>query len=341
MASKRDYYDVLGVKRSASADEIKKAYRKLARKYHPDVNKDADASEKFREATTAYEVLSDPEKRKQYDQFGPDAFGGGARGPAGGAWSGQAPPGGAQGVQFDFGDIFGGAGGGGGAGGRSSGFMGMGLDEILEALGGGAGRRRPGGRRATRRQPAPKGDDIEHHIDLDFMQALHGTKTSLRMRTTDPAGQEKTQTLTVTVPPGVRDGQKIRVRGKGNMGPGGAGDLLLVCHVKDHPYYRREGNDIYVQVPISITEAALGTTIEVPTLEGMTRVKVPPGTPSGRRLRLRDKGVAQGGDESKRGDQHVVIKIVPPKSVSDKGRQLLEQFDDGESFDPRSDVPWQ
>ncbi|MBN1941839.1 MAG: DnaJ domain-containing protein [Phycisphaerae bacterium] len=327
MPKSRDFYDVLGVKRDATADQIKKAYRKLARKYHPDVNKAPDAAEKFREATEAYDVLSDPQKREQYDRFGPAAFEGGARP---GGWGGfQQGPGGGQTVHFDFGDFFGGRGGG------SSGFMGMGLDEILEALGGEA--RRRGARRS--RQAAPKGADIEHHIELDFLQALHGTSTSLRMTGRDATGKSTEQTLTVKIPPGVGEGQKIRLRGKGQDGPGGSGDLLLICHVRDHPYYQRVGNDIYVQVPIGIVEAALGGSVDVPTLEGMTTIKIPPGTPSGRRIRLRGKGV-KSADGQKQGDQYVVIKITPPKSVSEKGAALLREFRDREGPDARAEVPW-
>ncbi len=321
----RDFYEVLGVKKNATAGQIKSAYRKKARKYHPDVNKADDAAEKFHQATEAYGVLSDPEKRKRYDQFGPAAFRTGGPTPG----SGGFYPGAGRTVQFDFGDIFGGGRGGGG------GFMGMGLEEILEALG--------GGRRKTRRGPkaAPhRGRNLEHHVQLDFHQALHGTSTSVRIHTTDSSGKASAQTLTVKIPPGVREGQKIRVRGKGAMGPGGAGDLLLICHIKDHPFFQRVGDDIYVQVPISIVEASLGASVDVPTIDGMTTVKIPPGTPSGRRLRLRGKGMTLRGDPKKRGDQHVVIKIVPPTKVSRAGKDLLKEFQKTEDQDPRADAPW-
>jgi DnaJ-class molecular chaperone len=334
MADKRDYYEVLGVKRNASSDEIKRAYRKLARKYHPDVNKAEDAATKFREATESYEVLSDGEKRKTYDQFGHAAFGGPAgarrgRG-AGGPW-----PGGAQGVQFDFSDIFGGGRGGGRSGG---GFMGMGLDEILEALGG-----RPRSARRSRRPtgPAPRGQSIEHRVMLDFLEAVHGTSTTLRLQETDPkTGQSASQTITVKIPPGVRDGQKIRLRGKGESGPGGAGDLLIICHIKKHLYFRREGNDLYVEVPISIVEATLGAKVDVPTIDGTMTVTIPPGVASGRRLRLKSKGIAVPGMEGQRGDQYVIIKIVPPTEVSKGGREMLEKFSKSDDIDPREDAPW-
>jgi DnaJ-class molecular chaperone len=332
MPTPRDFYDVLGVKRDATAAQIKSAYRKLARKYHPDVNKASDATEKFREATEAYDVLSDPEKRKEYDQFGHAAFSGGAGQAGRGGF--RPGPGGGQNVHFDFSDIFGKYGGRGGAG--SSGFMGMGLDEILEALGGRA--RRRSAHRAQR--PVAKGADIEHHLELDFMQALHGTNTSLRMTGQDEAGKTTEQTITVKIPPGVGEGQKIRLRGKGQDGPGGPGDLLLICHVKDHPYYQRVGNDIYVQLPVGIVEATLGGPVDVPTVDGMTTIKIPPGTPSGQRIRLRDKGVKAAGT-TQRGDQYVVVKIVPPKNVSEKGVELLKQFRDSEGPNARAEAPWE
>ena len=329
MPTQRDFYDVLGVKRDATAAQIKSAYRKLARKYHPDVNKADDAAAKFREATEAYDILSDDEKRKQYDQFGQAAFnGGGAGGPQWGGFR-RGPGGGAQNVHFDFSDIFGGRGGG------SSGFMGMGLDEILEALGGEA--RRRGAHRA--RQPVARGADIEHHLELDFLHALHGTSTALRMTGQDASGKTTEQTLTVKIPPGVGEGQKIRLRGKGQEGPGGPGDLLLICHVKDHPYYQRVGNDIYVQVPVGIVEATLGGSVDVPTIDGMTTIRIPAGTPSGRRIRLREKGVRAAGG-TQRGDQYVVVTIVPPKAVSEKGAALLKEFRDLEGPNARAEVPW-
>lgn len=333
MSTQRDFYDVLGVKRDANAAQIKSAYRKLARKYHPDVNKAPDAAEKFREATEAYDVLSDADKRKQYDQFGHAGFGGsgGAR-QWGGFRPGRGGGGGTQNVHFDFSDIFGGRGGGG----ASSGFMGMGLDEILEALGGQA-RRKSAHQHA--RQAAVKGEDIEHHIDLDFMQALHGTSTVLKMTGQDASGITSEQTITVKIPAGVAEGQKIRLRGKGQEGPGGAGDLLLVCHVKDHPYYQRVGNDIYVQLPVGIVEAALGGSVDVPTIDGMTTIKIPAGTASGQRIRLREKGVKPAGD-APRGDQFVVVKIVPPKKISEKGAALLKEFREVEGPNARAEAPW-
>lgn len=334
MAREPDFYKILGVSRNASAQEIKSAYRKLARKYHPDVNKSSDASEKFREATAAYEVLSDPEKRKQYDQFGSVGVGAGAPGGAGRA------PGGAQGVPFDFSEFFQ-RGGRGGGGGGMGGFMNMSLEDILEALGGQARRKsarrsaRPGGAAG----PAPRGSDLEQHVSLDFLQAVQGTSISFRMDVPQDDGSSKTETIEVKIPPGVQPGQRIRVREKGNPGPGGRGHLYIVCDVHPHPYFRRDGNDVLLDLPVSVSEATLGTSIEVPTLEGRTKIKIPPGTPSGRKLRLRGKGIASGGSGNA-GDMLVVIKIVPPQEVSAEAREAMQSFAEAADENPRSEVPW-
>ena len=319
--AKKDFYDVLGVGRNAAADQIRAAYRKLARKFHPDVNKAPDASAKFKEATEAYEVLGDPQKRKMYDQFGHAGPGmpfgegyPGGQGAPGGArsyqWSGS--PGG-RGINFE--DLFG--------GGR--GFGGMSLDEILGALGGGGAR----GRR-SRQQAEPEGRDLEHEVTLDFFQAIRGTKLPLRIQREGNA-----EDIEVKIPPGVHEGSRIRIRGKGVDG----GDLFIITHVHEHPYFRRDGDDIHVELPVSATEAALGAKVDVPTLDGMTTVTVPPGSSSQRKLRLRGRGIATLGGKDK-GDQYVVLKIVVPPSVSLKGAELLRQFDAAEKFNPRAQVPW-
>jgi curved DNA-binding protein len=322
--AKRDYYEILGVKRGAGEAEIKAAYRKLARKYHPDVNKESDAAEKFREATEAYEILSDPEKRKMYNQFG---HAGPQQGPFG---SQQGGPGGARVYQWASGQGGGAPGGAGfedmfGVG--SSGFTKMHLDDILEALRGGRGRR-------SRRKSAPRGQDVEYEITLDFLQAIHGTTAELKLG----GGNGDRQTLKVKIPPGVKEGQRIRLRGKGGQGPGGTGDLYIVCRIRPHPYYRRIDNDIYVDLPISIVEATLGAKVDVPTIDGMTKITVPPGSPSGRKLRLREKGVAASGKP--RGDQYVVLKIVPPTEVDDEAAELLRKFDQVQKHEVRNEAPW-
>ena len=303
--AKRDYYDVLGVKRGASDADIKRAYRKLARKYHPDVNKSPDAIDKFKEATEAYEVLSDREKRRMYDQFGhtgaPRVGGGGGGG---------------------FQDFFSRGGGGG--------FMGMGLDDILQALRG----KMSGAQTHSPRREANL--DIEQRVTIEFMQAVLGTTVPLLLRRRG-ADDAKTETLDVKIPPGVREGSKIRVRGQGAEHRGAKGDLYIIISVKSHPFFTAKGNDITVEVPISITEAVLGAGVDVPTIDGMTTVTLPPGTSSGQRLRLRNKGIESA---SGRGDQFVLIKIVVDKNISGEGRKLLEEFQDIEHPDPRKDVPW-
>jgi DnaJ-class molecular chaperone len=333
--AKKDYYDVLGVSRSASDSEIKSAYRKLARQYHPDVNKEGGSEQKFKEATEAYEVLSDPEKRKMYDQFG-------HAGPSGGFGGGGAQSTGWQGGQtVNFEDFFGGGAGpraaGPRGGGGGSGFMRMSLEEIMEALRGGGG---GGAGTRTRRRPrraAAKGQDVQHDLQLHFVEAIHGTTKTLKIAQ-GPGGAEGSETIDIKIPPGVKDGQKIRVKGKGQTGPGGQGDLYIVCHVRRHPFFRREGDDIHVDVPISIAESVLGGKVDVPTLDGLTTVTVPPGTPSGRKLRLRGKGVH--GRDGNQGDQYVAIKVVPPETVSDEGKELIEKFSQSESHDPRANAPW-
>ena len=305
--AKRDYYDVLGVARDASDTDIKGAYRKLARKHHPDVNKSPGAVEKFKEATEAYEVLSDRKKRQVYDQFG---HAGGPR-VSGGAGGG-------------FQDFFSGA----GAGGR--GFMGMGLDDILQAL---------RGKMSASRKHHPRSEtslDIEQRVTLEFMQAVLGTTVPLLVRR-EGAGNAKTETIEVKIPPGVHEGSKIRVRGHGLKHKRTKGNLYIIVSVKPHPFFTAKGNDITVEVPISITEAALGAKVDVPTIDGMTTVTLPPGTSSGQRLRLRKKGI---GAASGRGDQFVLIKIVVDKGISARGRKLLEEFQRGEQSDPRKDAPW-
>ncbi len=322
--AKRDYYDILGVGKDASAEQIKSAYRKLARKYHPDVNKESNAAEKFQEATEAYEVLSDAQKRKQYDQFGHAGvsgdFAGSGAAPGGGGtrtyrWGGRPGAGGAG-----YEDFFGGG---------MSDFMGMSLDDIMEALGGG----RPGGRARSARRNV-RGRDLEYNITLDFLQAVRGATVSLRLHRGD-----RTESVNVRIPPGVGEGSRVRVRNKGADGPAGPGDLYIVTHIREHPYFRREGRDIYLDLPISITEAALGAKIDVPTIDGMTTVTVPPGTPSGRRLRLRGRGAPAAGGKPA-GDQHVAIRIVPPPEVPEQARKALEEFDKAVSFDPRANAPW-
>ncbi len=294
-----DYYDILGVKRGASEDEIKKAHRKLARQYHPDRNPgDKQAEAKFKEVQQAYDVLSDPTKRANYDRFGTaepgPGFGGGARGGPGGfnfQWGAGGPQGGFQQVNPEeaadlFQQIFGGGGGDTG-----------GLGDIL-------GRRaRGGGRRG--RTPPPR--EVESDVTIPFLTAAQGGTVQLNVD-----GRE----LSVKIPAGIDEGQSLRLQGQA---PGG-GDLRLKIHLQPHPYFKREGNNIILEAPLSVAEAVLGTKIDVPTIDGSRlTVKVPPGASSGSRLRLRGKGI-------KGGDQYIEIKVVVPAPKDERSRELVEEF---------------
>lgn len=331
--ARRDYYEILGVARSATPEQIKAAYRRLARKYHPDVNKSKGAAGKFKEATAAYEVLSDQEKRKMYDRFGRAGPAGRDSGKAGVAgrytWTYRGGKRGrsAGGRGFDSDDLF-----------SSSPFSGISLDELLAALGGYSRRGRPargaGGFDPFTSAGRPEAD-VEYPLTLDFMQAVKGCTTTLQLRRADGG----TERIEVKIPPGVRDGSKVRVRGKGRAGPDGSGDLFIMTRVREHPYFRRDGTHIYIDLPVSVTEAALGGEVTVPTIDGHAVVKIPPGASGGTRLRLRGKGVADP-KAGKRGDQYVVLKIVLPGKVSERGRRLLEEFARTDPYDPRKKVSW-
>ena len=321
MANRRDHYEVLGVKKGATADEIKRAYRTLSKKYHPDRNQnDPSAEAKFKEVQHAYSVLNDAKKRAQYDQYGDVAVG---------EW--QTRPTGEQVYQWgggssvrseDLEDLFSAFGGGGG--GRGAG------ESIFEQIFGGGGGRRTA--RAAPRRPPP---EQLHNVQISFDQAIRGTMLSLRV-----ARETGEETIEVKIPAGVEHGQKIRVRGQGasaNGGPGG--DIILFVHVGPHPYFRREGADIYLDLPVSVTEAVLGAKIEVPTVEGRGTVSLPPGTPSGSRLRLRGQGAVRR-DTGERGDQYVVVQIVPPNRLSDGERQLYAKLAELSEFKPRATKSW-
>ncbi len=323
----KDYYETLSVARDASQQEIQKAYRKLARKYHPDVSKVADAETKFKEIGEAYEVLKDPEKRKKYDQYGQ-------------AWNQAqttgAPPPGWDGVQFDFGQGGGGfrfEDGGSGFGGDS------GFSDFFEMLfgqagmggfrgtGAGFGGRPAGGRAAARR-----GADQEAAIRLSLEEAAGGGRRELTL--TDPTSGEN-KTLAVKIPPGVKPGGKIRLSGQGLPGAGGgpAGDLYLRVEVLPHPRLRLEGADLTTVVPIAPWEAALGGEAEVPTLDGTARVKIPAGTSSGRRIRLRAKGFPRPKGQA--GDLYAELRIVVPEALTDEEKELYERLKEASPFEPR------
>lgn len=343
----RDFYKILGVSRSATADEIKKAYRKLARKYHPDLNPgDKSAENKFKELSDAYETLSDPQKRRLYDQFGEAGLKAGfagagpggstyQRGPGGFSYSGE---GGSPFEGFDFSQFR-------GTGGAES------LDDILSSLfGGGMGAGMGsgmgagmGGRRTTYRPGAAgaagspfggfgeqraaqqPGADIEKELPLTFVQAARGVQTEVTIRLADG----RSRTLQIDIPPGVHDGQRIRLRGQGHVSPTGgpAGDLFVICRVKPHEYLYRSDYDIIVEVPVTVGEAVAGAEIDVPTIDGLTTVTLPPGSSSGRRLRLKGKGIqAHGGRAA--GDQYVVVRVMVPREPGDDLRRLARQFDE-------------
>ena len=308
--SKRDFYEVLGVSRSATKDEVRKAYKKLARKFHPDTKPvDPDSEKKFSEITEAYDVLSDEDKRKNYDQFGHAFHGTGGGGGRSGGNPFEGFGGGGGGASFDLDDLLGGMFGGGGGKGGSP----------FES-----------GRRAQPR--AQKGSDVKAEITVPFTVAVEGGDYSLTVQQ-----GSKNERLNVKIPAGIDEGQSIRLAGQGSAGSGGgaAGDLLVTIRIAAHPWCRRDGHNLLVDVPVTPSEAALGAKIDVPTLtEGVVVLSVPPGTSSGARLRLRGKGVRhpKTGD---RGDQFVVLKIVLPKELSEEARALYQQLAELPSVDPR------
>ncbi|RJP32271.1 MAG: hypothetical protein C4547_14135 [Phycisphaerales bacterium] len=301
-----DYYKILGVSKDADDATIRRAYRRLAKQYHPDRNSSPDAVRKFKEVQEAHAVLSDPEKRKQYDRFGRAAVGGVSSGPRGErvyTWGGES-----QINMDDLEDLFAAFGGRGG-GNRAS---------IFDQIFGGRGR-------GPSQEPAQRGQDLEQTVDLTFDQALHGASVSVTLH---DGGSGRRQTLDVKIPPGVADGQKIRLRGKGQPGAGGGppGDLHLICRVEPHPVFGRHGDDIHCTVDVSVTDAVLGGRIEVPTLEGPVQMTVPPGSSSGARLRLRDRGAPR--PDGTRGSQVVTLRVVVPTGLEPEERSCYETLRD-------------
>ncbi len=292
----RDYYAVLGVPRDAGADDVKKAYRRLARKYHPDVSKEADAEQRFKEMKEAYEVLRDPEKRQAYDQFGEN-------------WqSGQEfspPPG------WDAGFSFGGSGGGN-------------FSDFFESLFGRAGA--ASGRGAFR----VRGEDVESRIRISLEDAYAGAQTSLALASADG----KRRTLSVRIPKGVTAGQRIRLEGQGGAGAGGApaGDILLEVELAPHRLYSVDGRDVTLKLPVAPWEAALGRKVTVPTLGGAVDLTIPGGSTSGRRLRLKGRGLPG----TPPGDQYVELAIAMPETLSEEAAALYRELERVQPFDPRA-----
>jgi curved DNA-binding protein len=321
MAPARDFYEILGVPRTASQEEIQRAYRKLARTHHPDVNSDPGAEDRFKDISEAYDVLSDPATRRRYDTFGadfrrvpedvdPEAW---ARANAGGASRAGAGR------------------GGGPRSGQDTGFYsGFGedvnLDDILGGLFGGRSR---AGRGSAGWGPIP-GADQEALIELTVDEAYRGGKRSITIE-----GGGGSRSLEVTIPAGVTNGQRIRLAGQGGQGTEGGrpGDLYLVVRIAPHPRYRVEGRDIHVELPLAPWEAALGTTVAVDTPDGETKVKVPPGTSSGRRLRLRGRGLPN--PRGTPGDLFAEARIMVPGKLSRQERHLFEELAADSAFDPR------
>ncbi|WP_369600709.1 DnaJ C-terminal domain-containing protein [Hahella sp. SMD15-11] len=320
----KDYYKILGVSEQASADEIKKAYRKLARKYHPDVSKEDNAEERFKEVNEAYEVLKDPEKRAEYDQLRKlGAF------DANGQF--RPPPNWESHAGF-----------------REGGFTGAGAqggfsDFFEEIFGGGFGGFSGGARSGGRRQRTVRmrGEDIHHRIPLFLEEAYHGGERQIEFVvpefTADGYVVHKPRRLKVKIPAGVHDGQRIRLKGQGAPGIGGGepGDLFLEVELAPHPLYRVEGKDIHLDLPVAPWEAALGASVEVPTLSGKVRVRIPEGATAGQKLRLRGKGLP--GKPA--GDQFCHLKIVVPKSHSEEAKALYRKLAEAERhFDPRAEL---
>jgi len=370
--TKQDYYELLGVPRRATLKEIRQVYRKLARKYHPDLNPgDKSAEEKFKQIQEAYDVLSDSKKRQMYDQFGFYAEN----------YQGGPPPGTDAGpgeMHFDFGGFdFGGAGG-------------TSFRDLFSQFFRGAG-----GEAAHEAQP---GSDLEYQIEIGFWEAVRGAVKKLTItrldtcaecrgtgavggaqqmctvcggsgRTTQTSGRlrfnitctrcggsgrlrticracggegrvRRADTLDVRIPAGVQTGSRVRVAGRGNAGTLGSppGDLYIITDVKPHPFFERRGDDLYATVPITVTEATLGAKIEVPTMDGRAILRIPPGTNSGQKFRLREKGVPLARNPGRRGDQYVEVQVVVPKPVDERVRNLLRELGKLAPEDPRRDL---
>ena len=341
--AKRDYYEVLGIGRNADAKEIKKAYRKLAKKYHPDMNPgDKQAEQKFKEVTEAYNVLSDTEKKKLYDQYGfaafeeggnpysaggQDAAGNGFHGGFGGFDFGQGGNGGYHEYHFengnmgDMGDIFGDIFGnmchgqkGSGFGSQNSGFDRQGFHSQGD-FGGFGGR-----------STQAKGSDLHSEVNISFEDAAFGCDKMLRL--SDPSGSGAVQTLKVHIPAGIEDGKSIRLKGKGNPGFGGgpAGDLLLQVHVASKAGFERKGMDVYTTMEIPFTTAVFGGEAKVSTLYGDVICKIPEGAQTGRKIRLRGKGIVSMKNPSVHGDQYVTIRIQVPQDLSPQAKEKLREF---------------
>ncbi len=318
-----DYYATLEVKRDASEQDIQKAYRELARKYHPDLNPDdKQANKKFQKVQAAFDILNSPEKRKQYDQFGHgfESIGRGAPG-AGQpyTWSSGGGPGAGG---FSYEDLFGGTPSGGDP-------FGGGLGDIFRQF-------RRGSAEPTA-QPAPaKGANLEHQLTVPFTTAIVGGEAQIRVR----RQSGKVEDIRVKIPPGIEDGQKIRLRGQGEPGPSGtpAGDILITVSSAAHPYFQRRGKRLEVKVPVTLGEAASGAKVDIPTPSGTITLSIPPGTSSGTKLRIKGHGVQPAQGEP--GDLFAEIQIVMPEKLDKADRQTLADLASKYKRDPRAELQW-
>jgi curved DNA-binding protein len=320
----RDYYETLNVARNASADDIKKSYRRLARKFHPDVSKEKDAEAKFKQVQEAYEVLKDPEKRAAYDQLGSNWKAGQEFRPPPdfrGGFEFRGRPGGNAGGYDSFSDFFSSLFGAGAAGGNP-------FEQPPFGHGGGGGRRRA---------PPAKGRDHHARIDIELEEAFRGGARTFELKRpqVDSEGllQMRRHTVKVTVPAGITNGQQLRLAGQGEESPGGgeAGDLFLEVHIRPHRQFDVEGRDVTTTLPLAPWEAALGATVPVPTLGGDVEMRIPAGSQSGQKLRLRGRGLPGNPP----GDQFVQLRVVLPAADSARARELYEQMKNELAFDPR------
>lgn len=314
----KDYYQLLGLSNTASEGEIKKAYRRLAKMYHPDINKDKTAEEKFKEISEAYNVLSDSKKKKEYDRFRNSPFGG---------YSRQAP----GGFQWEFRQEPGGQGPGGQGAGEGFDFENFGnVGNLFEELFQMGGMRRGSGKRGSartyteRREEPARGGDIETDLEIDFLEAIHGTS-------------RRVKNITVKIPPGVDNGSRVRVAGKGESGKfgGEAGDYYFNIRVRSHPIFWREGADIYCEMPITVYEALLGANLLVPTLEGTATMKIPKGTASGQKFRLKGKGAPKLEERGNKGDQFVIVQIIPPDKLDSETEEAIRRWAEKHPYNPR------